>query len=249
MKNVVEIKIDEIKPNRSQPRLSFYEDSLKELANSIDENGLLQPIVVRKMDDGYELIAGERRYRAHKMLNKEYIDAIVIDKNDDESADLALIENMQREELSSIEEAKAMQHILNERKITQAELAHRLGYTQSTVANKLRLLKLSNNIKEAIAKGDLSERHARALLKADEKNREAIAEVIIERDYTVKETEDYIDELYNRYKKEKGVSNNIKIGINTIKQAYELCRKSGLDASIQETDYEKEVKIVIRFKK
>ena len=87
------------------------------------------------------------------------------------------------------------------------------------------------------------------LLKADEKDREAIAEVIIERDYTVKETEDYIDELYNRYKKEKGVSNNIKIGINTIKQAYELCRKSGLDASIQETDYEKEVKIVIRFKK
>ena len=250
MKNVETIKLEQIRPNRSQPRLAFYEKPLQELADSIKENGLLQPIVVRKSGDGYELIAGERRFRAHEMLGYPTIEAIVIDKNDDESADLALIENMQREDLSAIEEARAMQRILENSGLTQAELAKRLGYRQSTVANKLRLLKLSPELQEDIARGVLTERHARALLKVDSDLQEKIAQTIIEKNYTVKETEDYIENLTNYHaRKEKGVSNSVRIGINTLKKAYELCRQSGLDASYNETEYAGEVKIVIRFKK
>ncbi|MBQ1288937.1 MAG: ParB/RepB/Spo0J family partition protein, partial [Erysipelotrichaceae bacterium] len=148
MKNVETIDLKLIRPNRSQPRLAFYEKPLQELADSIKENGLLQPIVVRRSGEGYELIAGERRYRAHELLGYPTIEAIVLEKNDDESADLALIENMQREGLSAIEEARAMQHILETRNLTQAELAKRLGYRLSTVANKLRLLRLAPELQE-----------------------------------------------------------------------------------------------------
>ncbi len=250
MKNVETIDLKLIRPNRSQPRLAFYEKPLQELADSIKENGLLQPIVVRRSGEGYELIAGERRYRAHELLGYPTIEAIVLEKNDDESADLALIENMQREGLSAIEEARAMQHILETRNLTQAELAKRLGYRQSTVANKLRLLRLAPELQEDIARGALSERHSRALLKVSSEFQERVAKTIIEKNYTVKEAEDYIENLTNYHsRKEKGVSNNIRIGMNTMKKAYELCRQSGLDASYSETEYAGEVKIVVRFKK
>lgn len=250
MKTVENILLKKIIPNRYQPRLSFYEDSLRELAASIEENGLLQPVVVRRVNEGYELIAGERRYRAVKLLERETIPALIIEKSDDESADLALIENMQREGLSAIEEAMAMEHILKTRKITQSKLAKRLGYQQSTLANKLRLLKLPSEVKEAVAQNRLSERHARALLKVEANQQITVAKHIEEKGYTVKETEEYIQSLLGRHeKRNKGVTNSIRIGMNTIKQAYELCQKSGLDVSLQQTEYDNEVKFVIRFRK
>jgi len=248
MKEVVKIKIDKIIPNKSQPRLDFYDDSIKGLAESIKENGLLQPVTVRKAGNQYELIAGERRYRACMLNGQKDIEAIILDKSDEESANLALIENLQRENLNAIEQALAMKRIMRFEKLTQNELADRLGYKQSTVANKLRLLKLPEYIKKAIAQNKITERHARALLNVPSEKLKEVFDTITKRNYTVSKTEEYVRELSASHKR-KGVSNNLKIGINTIKQAYELCKKSGIDSDIQISEYDDNVKIVIKMKK
>ncbi len=247
-KEIVKIKLDRIVPNKNQPRLDFYDDSIKGLAESIKQNGLLQPITVRKSGDKFELIAGERRYRACLLNGDSDIEAIIMDSSDDESAKLALIENLQREDLNAIEQAMAMQRIMKSEDLTQVELAERLGYRQSTVANKLRLLKLPEYIKNAISRGEITERHARALLNVPEEMLEDVYLTIVNRQYNVSKTEEYIRELTKR-SKNRGVSNNLKIGINTISQAYELCKKSGIDSDMQITEYEDNVKIVIRMKK
>ena len=248
-KEVVKIKLDKIVPNKSQPRLDFYDDSIKGLAESIKQNGLLQPITVRKSGDKFELIAGERRYRACLLNGSKDIEAIIMESSDEESAKLALIENLQREDLNAVEQAMAMRKIMESEDLTQSELAERLGYRQSTVANKLRLLKLPDYIKQAISQGIITERHARALLNVPEDRLEEVYMTIVNRKYNVSKTEEYINELLEEHKKSKGVSNNVKIGINTIKQAYDLCKKSGIDSDMQVTEYGDSVKIVIKMKK
>ena len=247
-KEIVRIKLDKIIPNTNQPRLDFYDDSIKGLADSIRQNGLLQPVTVRKKGDKYELIAGERRYRACLLNGAKDIEAIVMESTDEESAKLALIENLQREDLNAIEQAMAMKRIMRIENITQNELAERLGYKQSTVANKLRLLKLPDYIKKAISSGVITERHARALLNVPQDMLEEVFLTITNRKYNVSKTEEYIKQLTER-SKNRGVSNNLRIGINTINEAYELCKKSGIDADMQVTEYEDNVKIVIRMKK
>ena len=247
-KEIVKIRLDKIIPNKNQPRLDFYDDSIKGLAESIRQNGLLQPITVRKNGDKFELIAGERRYRACLLNGDNDIEAIIMESSDDESAKLALIENLQREDLNAIEQAMAMQRIMKSEDLTQVQLAERLGYRQSTVANKLRLLKLPEYIKNAISRGEITERHARALLNVPEDMLEEVYLTIVNRQYNVSKTEEYIRELTKR-SRNRGVSNNLKIGINTITQAYELCKKSGIDSDMQVTEYEDNVKIVIRMKK
>lgn len=249
MSEVVRLKINSIIPNKSQPRLDFYDETIEGLAESIKENGLLQPISVRKQGSKYELIAGERRYRACLLLGRKDIEAIIFDKSDEESATLSLIENIQREDLNAIEQAMAMQRIMRQEEITQAELAYRLGYQQSTVANKLRLLKLPDYIKNAIARGTISERHARALLKVPSERLEEVFMTITNRNYTVAKTEEYIKSLLEKNKHTKGVSNDVQIGINTIKQAYQMCKKSGIDADFQVTEYADNMKITIKIKK
>ena len=247
-KEIVKIKLDRIVPNKNQPRLDFYDDSIKGLAESIKQNGLLQPITVRKSGDKFELIAGERRYRACLLNGDSDIEAIIMDSSDDESAKLALIENLQREDLNAIEQAMAMQRIMKSEDLTQVELAERLGYRQSTVANKLRLLKLPEYIKNAISRGEITERHAIALLNVPEEMLEDVYLTIVNRQYNVSKTEEYIEAL-SATSHRKGVSANLRIGINTIRQAYDLCRTSGIDADMQVTEYEDNVKIVIRMKK
>ena len=247
-KEVVKIKLSKIIPNKSQPRLDFYDDSIKGLAESIKANGLLQPITVRKAGNQYELIAGERRFRACMLNGQKDIEAIILEKTDDESANLALIENLQREDLNAIEQALAMKRIMRTEKLTQNQLADRLGYRQSTVANKLRLLKLPEYIKNAISQDVITERHARALLNVPAEQLKDVYDTIVKRNYTVSKTEEYVKELNTKHKR-KGVSNSLKIGINTIQQAYELCKKSGIDSDIQISEYEDNVKIVIRMKK
>lgn len=247
MKEVVKIKLNKIVPNKNQPRLDFYDDSIKGLAESIKQNGLLQPITVRQIDNHFELIAGERRYRACLLNGFKEIEAIILDKNDDESANLALIENLQREDLNAVEQAMAMRRIMESENLTQNELADRLGYRQSTVANKLRLLKLPDYVKNAISQGTISERHARALLNVNEDKLEEVYLTIVNRKYTVSKTEEYIKELTKH--KQKGFSANVKLAENTIKQAYELCKKSGIDCDYQITDYEDTLKITIKVKK
>ncbi len=250
MKEIREIDIEKIIPNRNQPRLEFSEDSIKYLADSIMENGLIQPITVRPYRDRYEIIAGERRYRAYKTLGYETIPAIIADKDDNESANLALIENTQRENLNAIEEALAILKMMETQKKTQIEIARELGYNQSTVANKLRLLKLPEYIRDAIAGGEITERHGRALLNVDPDKQKDAFETIVRRGYNVKKTEEYLKALKTKDERHfKPVSSSVKLGINTLKDAYELCRQSGLDVSWNETDYQNEVKVTIRFNK
>ena len=247
-REIVKINLNKIIPNKNQPRMDFYDESIKGLAESIKQNGLLQPITVRKNGDKFELIAGERRYRACLLNGDKDIEAIIMESSDDESANLALIENLQREDLNAIEQAMAMRRIMKEENITQNELAQRLGYRQSTVANKLRLLKLPEYIKQAISNGTITERHARALLNVPEERLEDVYLTITNRQYNVSKTEEYIRELTEKHKR-KGVSNNLRIGINMIKEAYELCKRSGIDSDMQVSEYDDNVKIVIRMKK
>ncbi len=249
MSEVVKIKLNNIVPNKSQPRLDFYDETIESLAESIKENGLLQPISVRKQGSKYELIAGERRYRACLLLKRKEIEAIVYDIDDEQSASLSLIENLQREDLNAIEEALAMQRIMRQEDITQVELAERLGYKQSTVANKLRLLKLPEYVQNAIGHGTICERQARALLKVPEDKIEEVFLTIANRGYTVAKSEEYINSILEKNKHQKGLSGNAQIGINTIKQAFEICKKSGLDADLQLRETSDNIKITIKINK
>lgn len=248
MREVIEIAIDDIVPNRAQPRLDFNDESLDSLALSIKENGLLQPITVRKIADKYELIAGERRLRACKLNGQESISAIVLDCDDQASGNLALIENIQREDLNVLDQAKAMVYLMKYNHLTQQELAKQLGYKQSTVANKIRLLKLPDYILDALSKNIITERHARALLSVDEDRLKEVFDVIVSRGYNVSKTEEYIKKLGIK-QHSKGVSSNVRIGINTFKETYELCKKSGIDADLKISEYDDRVKLVITLKK
>ena len=197
-----EIRIEKIVPNKYQPRREFTEDKIKELAESIKQNGLLQSITVRDMGNGfYELIAGERRLRALKYLEYPTTKAIVKELTNEQMATLALIENIQREELTPIEEAYAYQELLSINNLTQDELAKSLGKTQATVANKLRLLKLCSKVVDAINSKRITERHGRAMVKLDPSAQEKILNQILMQSLNVSQTEERI-ETYLRIKNE-----------------------------------------------
>lgn len=197
-----EIRIEKIVPNKYQPRREFTEDKIKELAESIKQNGLLQSITVRDMGNGfYELIAGERRLRALKYLEYPTTKAIVKELTYEQMATLALIENIQREELTPIEEAYAYQELLSINNLTQDELAKSLGKTQATVANKLRLLKLCSKVVDAINSKRITERHGRAMVKLDPSAQEKILNQILTQSLNVSQTEERI-ETYLRIKNE-----------------------------------------------
>ena len=207
-KIVVELELDDILPNRFQRRFRFPEQAITELAESIKEHGVIQPILVRRLGDKYEIIAGERRYKASLLAGKRTIPAIVAELNDKDSAEVALIENVQRQDLTPIEEAVSYRKILDMGYLTQEQLADKLGKTQSTVSNKLRLLNLDDDVQEALLDEKISERHARSLLKIDSKQQQReILEKIIKERLTVKKT----DELINKILKgEENISNTIQ---------------------------------------
>ena len=198
--NVVNVAIENIKPNPYQPRKTFTDESLDELATSIKNYGLLQPIVVRMISkDNYELIAGERRWRAAQLLKLSNIPAIVRESRDRESAVMALVENLQRENLHFLEEAEGYYNLINEYNLTQEELAKKIGKNQSTIANKMRILKLSPEIKKNIFFNKLSERHARSLLRLpDDEIRKKVLEKICKDELTVKETEALIERIIEK---------------------------------------------------
>ena len=202
-----EIFVEKIIPNKYQPRREFTEEKIRELAESIKQNGLLQSITVRDMGNGfYELIAGERRLRAIKYLQYARTKAIVKELTDEQMATLALIENIQREELTPIEEAHAYQELLRINKLTQDELAKSLGKTQATVANKLRLLKLSKKVIDAINTKKITERHGRAMVKLDSSAQEKLLIQILSQNLNVSQTEEKID-TYLKIKKDTKVFN------------------------------------------
>ena len=194
--SVVELKINDISPNEGQPRKSFDDERLQELAASISESGVIQPIIVQKKNGGYRIVAGERRWRAARLAGLTVIPAIVRDLSDRETLEQALIENLQREDLNPIEEANAMQNLLKAHKLTQEQLAKRLGKPRATIANTLRLVNLDESLQEFIRRGDLSEGHAKVLLglKDKEEQRKA-ADVILAKEMNVRQAEIYVRKL------------------------------------------------------
>lgn len=237
-----EILVDKIVPNKYQPRHEFTEEKIKELAESIKQNGLLQSITVRDIGNGfYELIAGERRLRAIKYLQHATTKAIVKELTEEQMATLALIENIQREELTPIEEAHAYQELLRINKLTQDELAKSLGKTQATVANKLRLLKLSKKVIESINSKKITERHGRAMVKLDESAQEKILSQILSQNLNVSQTEEKIDTYLKIKKDVKSVSPNAnydaqKLVIKLTKEIAKLEEKYGIDLNKEEEE-------------
>lgn len=195
-KEVVMVRLSDIIPNRFQPRLTFDEEALNELANSIKEHGIIQPLILRDLGSKYEIIAGERRYKASTIAGLTEVPAIIGSMDDQTSAELALIENIQRKDLSAIEEAKSYKKILDMGNFTQDELAKRMGKSQSTIANKMRLLSLTNEVQVALMNNLISERHARCLLqiKDEDKQKEVLNKIITER-MNVRDTDEYIKNM------------------------------------------------------
>ena len=225
---ITQIDIDKVIPNIYQPRKYFNEQAIEELSQSILEHGIIQPLTVRMRGEIYELVAGERRLRAAKLANLKTVPCNIIDITDTESAEIALLENLQREDLNYIEEAEAYYNLINEHNFTQDEVAKRIGKKQSTIANKLRLLKLNKEVRELCLTNNLTERHARALLTVpDKKLQLKIVQKIISSGLNVKKTEELINkellklagkELKNNNKRNiRGVL-PAKLYVNTIKQ-------------------------------
>lgn len=250
---VEELPITKIIANRFQPRAVFDEEKIAELSQTIAEHGLIQPIIVREYkEDGYEIIAGERRFRAMNLLKWEKVPAIVNQLSDKEVASIALIENLQREELTAIEEAHAYKRLIALHQITQGELAKQLGKSQSTVANKLRLLKLGEAVQTAALNKQITERHARALIALDEAQQAELLKEIIEHELTVKATENRVQKLLDKVnapKKRQIKSRDFRIAVNTIKESLDLVNKTGIPVETIENETEEYIKISIKISK
>lgn len=256
--NIVNLDVNKIIPNKNQPRQVFDNKALEELSQSIKNYGIIQPITVRKIyDDIYEIVAGERRFKAVKLLNMESIPAVVIEVKEEESAAMALIENLQREDLDFIEEAYAFERLIEDFGLNQTQLAEKLGKSQSTIANKMRILKLPESIKQKLREGGLTERHARALLKlSDEELLLDIVEKIIKKDLNVSETEKLVNSIAEdindkKIRDKRYVRNfiNYKIYINTIKNAYNEIIKTGIEAKFEQNESEEFIEIMVKIPK
>ncbi|TCT12249.1 ParB family protein [Natranaerovirga pectinivora] len=273
--NIKEIDINLISTNPNQPRQIFNDEMIDDLMNSIKEYGIMQPLTVRKIDNKkFELIAGERRLRASKKLGLKKVPVIINQVDNKDSAVLALVENIQRENLNFIEEAYAYKRLIEEFNYTQQELAISMGKSQSTIANKLRILKLDKGIIQEINNNNLTERHARALLKLKDESNQVIAiKEILENDLNVKSTEEFISNLlegHNNTKSDDSQINNTEINNktkdkkvtvknslkdlrvinNTISQTVDVLKSLGLDVTYntKETDNTYQINIVIPIK-
>ena len=214
------INIDDIFPNRFQPRLKFDEEKLSELSDSIRKYGVIQPIVVRPVNGKYEIIAGERRYKASVMAGRATIPAVIVNLSDRDSEEIALLENIQRQQLSPIEEAVSYKRILDMGYITQDELAKKLGKAQSTIANKVRLLNLDDEVQEALLENKISERHARSLLRlSDKADQVMMLHRIINERLTVKMTDNEIAKL--KEEKNKQVNKQVQTDNNNIESLFD----------------------------
>lgn len=259
---VIEIPARRIRPNKTQPRRTFDEEDIRSLSQSIATNGLLQPLTVRKLrNDEYELIAGERRLRASIMAGFQKIPCIVMKCSDKDSAIFALIENLQRKDLSMFEEARGINRLIRKYGITQEQAAIQIGKKQSTVANKLRLLRLSYEEQDWIVQAGLTERHARALLKiSDEGLRKDALSHIVGEELNVKESERYIETLLiNRPLPQtdltgftgdkKVVIKDVRIFVNTINKAVDTMRLSGINAISKKQETENYIEYTVKIPK
>lgn len=254
---VKNISLQLIRSNRYQPREYFDQEKIQELAQSIKTYGMLQPIIVIREEDGYSIVAGERRYLACKLLKWQEMPAIIRDYRGSSLAAVTLIENLQRENLNIIEEAQGYKRLIEEFNLTQEVLAQRLGKSQSTIANKMRLLKLSSQIKNLLAEGRITERHARSLLKLDSpKKQQQAVEIILKNNLNVSETEEMVSKLTEAQQcgpaEKRGsrmIVRDLRIFVNTIKQAVQVIRQAGLNPAIEEVEKEDCWEIVISLPK
>ena len=250
---VVAIDVDKIRSNPFQPRREISEEKIDELAQSIKACGLIQPIVVRRTGNGYQLVVGERRLLACRKLGWKKISASIKTFSDNAMATIALIENLQRENLSFIEEAMGYVSLMKNFNLTQEVLAQRLGKSQSTIANKIRLLKLSDGVRAKLLEHGLTERHARALLKLDseEKQLKTIHE-IAERGLTVSQAERRIEKISEptnsraKLKSSKPIIRDMRIVLNTIREAVAIIESSGLYPEVDETIEPDYIEVTIR---
>lgn len=249
-KELVELPIEAIMPNRSQPRTSFEQETLSRLSESIAKYGVLQPLTVRKISEKskfsifqYELIAGERRLRASKLIGLKTVPCIIIEADTETSAALAIIENLHRDDLNIFEEAAAIASLIELHKLTQEEIAVELSLTQSAIANKLRLLRLSSEEKDVILHNGLTERHARALLRIKDPlaRKEALLH-IINRGFNVRQAEEYIEKLINPADPpEKRELSSCKSLISVLKKAIEASREQGLRIKTSHTETDTDI--------
>ena len=250
---VQELPIEQVEVNEDQPRQVFSEESIAELAETIQSHGLLQPIIVRPIGDNkYQIIAGERRYRAIKKLNWQKIPAIVKKMDEKEAASMAVIENLQREGLTAIEEAESYRKLMDLNQLTQLELARAIGKSQAFVANKLRLLKLSSLVQRAILQRKISERHGRSIVSLPEKKQVEILKKIVDKKLSVKETEKIVAQLKTLpVKKEKkktnrkGTALDWRLAENTIKESIKLASENGIELKTSEEDHGEFHRIII----
>lgn len=254
MMRVVSLPIHNIFPNPSQPRKYFDSSSLDELTASIEEFGVLQPITVRKIRGGYEIIAGERRYRAAESAGLDTIPAIIRNVDEKKSALLALLENLQRDDLSFFEIAESYQSLIKSQGMTQEEIAKKLGKSQSTIANKLRLLKLYPRTKRLITEYSLSERHARALLHlTDEESQLLAVRTITEKKLNVTQSEELVKKILTKSKTSnqkfrlKSVQ-DIRIFTNTIKNALDIMKDGGINADMETNSFDWGIEYIIKVK-
>ncbi|MBE7062187.1 MAG: nucleoid occlusion protein [Clostridia bacterium] len=258
---IFQIPVESIIPNPYQPRQTFDSLAIEELANSIREYGVIQPITVRRIaKDMYELVTGERRLRAAKSLRRPTIPAMILNISDNDSAVIALIENLQRKELGFFEEAEGYYHLISDHGMTQEEVAAKTGKKQSTVANKLRILKLSPYLKKIVSENKLTERHCRALLRLpDEEMQWKALMKIVEKNMNVRAAEEYIDVLLGEKKEEeptpppapvvKRKKSDYRIFLNTIDKALEMVREAGVKPKTKKTEFEDYYEYTIRIDK
>ncbi|HLR59376.1 MAG TPA: nucleoid occlusion protein [Pseudogracilibacillus sp.] len=254
---VVQLPVEKIIPNQFQPRTVFKDEKIDELAQTLKTHGIIQPIVVRQMEEEgqYEVIAGERRLRAAKLLEWDTISTIIRNLTDTETASVALIENIQREQLSAIEEASAYTQLLELHELTQEALAQRLGKSQSTVANRIRLLKLIPEAQTALLNKEITERHGRTLLKLDEKLQKTYLDRVIKEELNVKDLEELIDKVLQKdepkkkRKKAQIISKDIRIATNTIKESLKMITNTGIKVESEEEELEDYYQVTIRIKK
>ena len=252
--SVLPIDIDKIETNPNQPRKDFDERALLELAHSIYQNGILQPVSVRINSNGkYELIAGERRYRASIIAGLTQIPCIVINADERQAALYSLIENLQRHDLSFFEEAHGIQRLISYYGLSQEEAAKRLGKAQSTLSNKLRILRLPEQIQSDIIKYGMTERHARALLKLnDEEKQDLAVKIIVEKRLNVSQTEILIDRILEGPKPKQKVLmlfKDVRIFVNTLNNAVSTMKKSGINAAAEQTETDEYIEYLVRIPK
>ena len=248
MQETQEILLNLIDSNRFQPRLDFNDEAIDELAESIKSNGLIQPISVRKNGQRYEIIAGERRYRAYSRLKHSSIPAFVLDVNDVQLAEMALVENIQREDLSAIEEAKAYHAMIK----SHDRIAQKMGKSQSSIANKIRLLNLPEEIQYAVTTKVITERHARALLGLSEFDQKDIYHKITHQQLNVRQTEALVEQVQTPKEKKhkhgiRGITRSQQIAINTLLASVKMIEKTGVKIELTQQQSEEAYEVVVRF--